>query len=133
MVTGLRAGPPKQQDVTVQNPIGVNAVRNIQIVNGTVNVPAFTPGTTAPIVVTATKTNQAQPTTWSFEVVDASGATTHCGCPDNGHPSKAETRLRNSRRFSSSTSVIASARSIYLTAAAADSGTASSGCSVAST
>lgn len=79
VVTGLRAGPPKQQDVSVQNLGGLASISNIQIVNGTVNAPAFTPGTTAPVVVTATKSDPNQSTVWSFDAIDIGGHTTHCG------------------------------------------------------
>lgn len=78
-VSGLRPGPPKQQDVTVQNTGGVAAVTNVQVDNGTVSVPPFAPGTTAPIVITATKTDQTQRTVWSFDVRDSAGHSTHCG------------------------------------------------------
>jgi len=78
VVTALRAGPPKQQDVTVQNLGGLASISNIQIVNGTVRVATFTPGTTAPVVVTATKSDPAQSTVWSFDATDVEGHITHC-------------------------------------------------------
>jgi hypothetical protein len=78
VVTALRAGPPQQQDVTVKDLDGIASIFNVNVINGTVNVPAFTPGTTGPVVLTATKTNQSQRTFWEFDVKDSKGVTTHC-------------------------------------------------------
>jgi len=93
VVTALRAGPPKQQDVTLTDAgsgIGPDAVRSdgITIANGTV---AFTPFLTAfrspaaspppanaGLVLTATKTNQAVVTNWSFTARDWAGNTKLC-------------------------------------------------------
>lgn len=78
-VSALRMGPPKQQDVTVQDTgSGIAAIFAIRIVNGTVAVPAFTPGTTDPVVVTATKLDQSKRTFWEFRVVDMAGNVRHC-------------------------------------------------------
>lgn len=78
-VSGLFAGPPRQQEVTVQDPgSGLAGVVNIRIVNGTVNVQPFTPGTRSPVRVTATKTDPSRPTVWSFDVVDVAGNVRHC-------------------------------------------------------
>jgi hypothetical protein len=78
-VSGLFPGPPKQQEVTVQNTgRGLREIRNIQVVNGTVSVAPFTPGTTDAVKVTATKANQTQVTVWSFDAVDMGGNVTHC-------------------------------------------------------
>src|SRR5436190_13714179 len=50
-------GPPAQIQLTVRDTgSGVASIR-YNVSNGTVVVPAFTPGTTAPIVVTGTKLN----------------------------------------------------------------------------
>ncbi|HEX2023273.1 MAG TPA: CHRD domain-containing protein, partial [Acidimicrobiales bacterium] len=78
-VSGLFAGPPRQQEVTVQDTgSGLFAVINVQIVNGTVNVQPFAPGSTTPVRVTATKSNPAFPTVWRFDAVDAAGNVRHC-------------------------------------------------------
>jgi hypothetical protein len=78
VVTALRAGPPKQQDVTVTDPDGLARIFNVHIVNGTVAVPAFTLGTTGPVVLTATKTDQSLNTFWEFDVTGVNGVTKHC-------------------------------------------------------
>jgi uncharacterized delta-60 repeat protein len=79
-VTLTVTGPPTaSQQVTVQNTAsGLSAITNIKITNGTVAFPAITPGTTGPVVVTATKTNQSLKTVWSFDATDAAGNVTHC-------------------------------------------------------
>lgn len=43
-----------------------------------VKVPAFTPGTTGPVVVTATKADQTKTTSWEFDVEDMAGNKRHC-------------------------------------------------------
>ena len=79
-VTLTITGPPTaSQQVTVQNTAsGLSAITNVQITNGTVGYPPFAPGSTAPVVVTATKTNQALKTSWSFDATDAGGNVPHC-------------------------------------------------------
>ncbi len=78
-VTARRAGPPKQLDLTAQDTgSGLASITVISISNGTVNVPPFTPGTTSPVVVTATKTDQTKPTVFNVDVTDIAGNTTHC-------------------------------------------------------
>jgi hypothetical protein len=78
-VSGLFNGPPRQQEVTAQDTgSGLAAIRNIQVVNGTVSVQPFAPGTTAAVKVTATKVNPSQLTRWSFDAVDVAGNVRHC-------------------------------------------------------
>ena len=77
-VTALRRGPPAQQDVTVNDADGIARIFNVVVSNGSVNVPAFSPGTTGPVVLTATKSNQSQRTVWSFDVEDSFGNVKHC-------------------------------------------------------
>jgi hypothetical protein len=78
-VSAVRAGPPKQQDVTVQDTgSGLELINNIVISNGTVANPIFSLGARTPVVVTATKTNQAQSTSWSFNARDVAGNVTDC-------------------------------------------------------
>ncbi len=76
-VTAVRAGPPKQQDVTVIDDSGTNvAISNIQITNGTTSISNPSPGV---VVVTATKADPSMPTVWSFDATDPANNTTHCG------------------------------------------------------
>ncbi len=77
-IVGTTAGPPKQMFVSVQDTVGLAMITNVSVTNGTVFVPAFTVGTTSPIVVTATKSNQSLPTTWSFQAVDVDGNVKTC-------------------------------------------------------
>jgi Right handed beta helix region len=78
-VSAVRAGPPKQQDVTVQDTgSGLELINNIVITNGTVATPTFSLGARTPIVVTATKTDQSQLTRWSFNARDVAGNVTDC-------------------------------------------------------
>ena len=57
---------------------GLQAITDILITNGTISVAAFTPGTTGPVVVTATKANQSLPTSFSFKAVDVAGNVKTC-------------------------------------------------------
>jgi Putative Ig domain len=78
-VTALIQGPPAQQQVTVRDAgLGLQAITNIKIVNGTVAPLSFSVGTTGPVVVTATKTNQTERTVWSFDATDTAGNVVHC-------------------------------------------------------
>jgi hypothetical protein len=78
-VSAVRNGPPKQQDVTVQDSgSGLELIDNIVIDNGTVSVPTFSLGQRTPLVVTATKTDQALKTRWSFNARDVAGNVTDC-------------------------------------------------------
>jgi hypothetical protein len=78
VVTGLIAGPPKQQQVTVTASAGLASITQVQITNGTVSVAPFTTGTTGPVVVTATKTDQSQTTSWDFVATDVLGNSQYC-------------------------------------------------------
>ncbi len=78
-VTAVRAGPPKQLDVTAQDTgSGLASITVVSISNGTASVQSFTPGTTSPVVATFTKTNQAKPTVVNVDATDVAGNTTHC-------------------------------------------------------
>ena len=60
--------------LTVQDSgAGLASIVDLRITNGTVDVPAFAPGTTAPVVLTARKTDPRQPTSWSFVTIDTEG------------------------------------------------------------
>ncbi|MDQ6946458.1 MAG: hypothetical protein M3256_09330, partial [Actinomycetota bacterium] len=79
IISGLRAGPPKQLDVSAQDTgSGLQAIINVQITNGTVNVAPFDVGTTSPVVVTASKTDPNLPTAFSFDAVDVAGNVGRC-------------------------------------------------------
>ncbi len=72
-------GPGKQLDLTAQDTgSGIATITVVSISNGTVNVPDFTPGTTSPVVITATKTDQTKPTVFNVDVTDVDGNTRHC-------------------------------------------------------
>ncbi len=78
-VSAVRAGPPKQLDLTAQDAgSGIASITVVSVSNGTVDVPDFTPGTTSPVVITATKTDQSKPTVFNVDVTDVDGNTTHC-------------------------------------------------------
>ena len=78
-VTALIAGPPKQQQVTVTDTgSGLRTIGNIAVTNGTVAVDPFTVGTTSGVHVTATKSDQTKPTSWSFDATDVAGNKRHC-------------------------------------------------------
>jgi hypothetical protein len=61
-VTQTVIDPPARQTVTVHATGGLASITRIAIINGTVAQPTFTPGTTGPVQVTATKTNQSKKT-----------------------------------------------------------------------
>jgi hypothetical protein len=78
-LSATRAGPPAQIDITVQSPdAGVATIVATQAVNTSVAVPAFTRGTRAPIVVTATKINQTLTSQVALRVTDLAGNVTLC-------------------------------------------------------
>lgn len=74
------AGPPKQIQITVQDndTDGLDNVVPVGTTNATVTFPAITRGTKNAVVVTATKTNQANPATVSLYVTDVDGNLTKC-------------------------------------------------------
>jgi hypothetical protein len=79
--SALRSGPPAQMDVTVQDAEnGVCQILPTLLINTQVYVPGFTPGTTDPIVVTATKLSSALPS--QFELMSS----TCDACTQNGDP-----------------------------------------------
>jgi hypothetical protein len=80
-VSGLRAGPPKQQDVTASDSgsgLGPDAISAVTISNGSVALSPFSSPSTGPLVVTATKTDQALVTQWSFTATDWAGNVKDC-------------------------------------------------------
>ena len=78
-VTARRPGPPAQIDITVQDTgVGLKSVLVTKNVNATVSVPAFTVGTTNPVVITATKTNQSLGSQVGLSVSDVGNHVTRC-------------------------------------------------------
>ena len=78
-ITGHGAGPPQTESVTVQDTgSGLAKIYKVKVRNGSVSVPSFTPGTTNPVVVTATKKNQHKKTVWSFYARDEAGNVRYC-------------------------------------------------------
>jgi hypothetical protein len=57
---------------------GLKSILTAESVNAQVNIPAFTPGTTNPVLVTATKIDQNLTSNVTFEVTNMAGATTTC-------------------------------------------------------
>ena len=79
VLTGVIAGPPKQIQITAQDVgSGLQTIVVTNSVNATVNVPAFTPGTNAPVVVTATKTDQTKGAQVGLQTTDVAGNVTIC-------------------------------------------------------
>jgi hypothetical protein len=77
-LTGVIAGPPKQIQITVQDTgTGIGSIVVTLATNVTVPIPAFAPGITTPIVVTATKINQIQGSVVALRVTDLCGNVTN--------------------------------------------------------
>ena len=79
-ITGVFPGPPKTMNVNVQDVgSGIQAINVVTIVNGTISTnPSPIPPGTTPVVVTATKTDQSQPTSFSFNATDVAGNVKLC-------------------------------------------------------
>ena len=78
LLTATIDGPPKQIQVTVQDTgSGLGTIVVTTSTNATTVVPPFTPGTN-PVVVTATKSNQAAGSIVALTVTDAAGNVTEC-------------------------------------------------------
>jgi hypothetical protein len=78
LLTATIAGPPKQIQVTVQDTgSGLGTILVTTSTNATTVVPSFTPGTN-PVVVTATKVNQAAGSHIALTVTDAAGNSITC-------------------------------------------------------
>jgi len=82
-VTALIEGPPRQVQITVQDTgSGLAAAPGgivvFQAVNATVVIPPYAPGTTAPVVVTATKIDQTTRSVITLRITDRAGNATVC-------------------------------------------------------
>jgi hypothetical protein len=64
--------------VTVNDAAGIASINQITDDNASVSVPMFTPGTTGPLVVMATKSTQGTISHFAFHVVDIYGKDTYC-------------------------------------------------------
>ena len=78
---------PRKELVGVFDAGGLQSITNIQAVNATVQIgdPSsayaylkFTPGQTGPLAMTATRVDESQPMSWSFDATDVAGHTKHC-------------------------------------------------------
>jgi hypothetical protein len=72
------AGPPKQIKIEVQDASGVSNINVDQATNASVDLPSGYQGSTSPIMVTATKTNQAHGSFVKLTVTNANGDKTTC-------------------------------------------------------
>lgn len=78
-VSARRPGPPAQIDITFQDTgSGLASIVTKSALNATVSIPAFSPATKNPVVVTATKTNQSQISRVGLEARDVAGNVTRC-------------------------------------------------------
>lgn len=79
MLTSTITGPPKQIQITVQDiGSGLESIVVTKSTNASTVVPAFTMGTTSPVVVTSTKLNQTLGSVVALTVNDVSGNSTSC-------------------------------------------------------
>lgn len=67
------AGGHDTAEVTVTVPSGLESISNVYVDNASVSVQTFTPGTTAPVIVMATKATQGVLSHFSFDVTDTLG------------------------------------------------------------
>jgi hypothetical protein len=78
-LTAVIAGPPKQLQITVQDTgSGLSSIVPTEVTNATVSIPASTVGTTSPVVVTATKTDQTMGASVTLQATDVAGNATTC-------------------------------------------------------
>jgi hypothetical protein len=74
MVVSQNGSNQTQAQNTVQSSIsGLSSISFFLLTNGTSSVPAFTAGTTSPVTVTVTKTDQSQTTHYGFDAVSMGG------------------------------------------------------------
>jgi Beta-propeller repeat len=78
-ITAVIAGPPKQLQITIQDTSGgLNSIIVITSVNANTVVPRFAAGSGSPVVVTATKLDQAKTASVIVRVTDMGGNVTTC-------------------------------------------------------
>jgi hypothetical protein len=85
--TAIRVGPPAQMDITVQDTEGLDQIICTKLVNVRMDMPSFAPGTTKPVVCTATKINPALPSQVELRTCRPDG------CCQNGDPVLAVLRV----------------------------------------
>ncbi len=79
VVTGVVAGPPKQILVQAQDSgSGIASFHVVTAINATVAVDPFSPGTTSPVNVTLTKTDQTKSASVTLTVTDIAGNVATC-------------------------------------------------------
>ncbi|MFZ0391997.1 MAG: CHRD domain-containing protein [Calditrichia bacterium] len=75
----VNPGPPVSIDIRVQDmQSGIASIIVLKSKNATVNIPAFTPGDTGPIMVSATKIDNSKGASVALETMDMAGNTTRC-------------------------------------------------------
>jgi hypothetical protein len=78
-LTAVIAGPPKQLQITVQDSDGgLKSIVTTASSNATISIPAFTAGTTSPVVVTATKIDQTLGASVTLQATDMAGNVVTC-------------------------------------------------------
>jgi hypothetical protein len=80
-LTASIVGPPAQIQVTVQSSgpgLAAGGIVVTELTNATDTIGTYTAGTTTPVVVTATKTNQSLPAQLGLSVTDRNGNVTTC-------------------------------------------------------
>ncbi|HEY3281794.1 MAG TPA: hypothetical protein VGN26_05925 [Armatimonadota bacterium] len=78
-LTAIVAGPPKQIIVTLQDTgSGLATITATVLDNVTLSIPLYAPGTTAPVVVTATKIDQTKAAHLALHSTDVAGNATDC-------------------------------------------------------
>ena len=93
--SAFRAGPPIAVDLIAQDTgSGINTITVLNPLNTTVSVGTFTPGTTSPVTVTATKVDNTQVSSFELRITDQAGNVTTCEL-DQFPKSKAQVTLTN--------------------------------------
>ncbi len=102
---------------------GIQSVTNVHVVNGTVQVGTnpgsehnylrFVPGQKGPLALIATRSVESRPMTWSFDVTDMSGNSTHCTGVVQGTTTSA-TSMETGQSFTVSSVAVPSAGTDYI-------------------
>ncbi|HEX8849069.1 MAG TPA: hypothetical protein VF761_06030 [Gemmatimonadaceae bacterium] len=96
--SGTNASGQKYIEITVQDTkSGLTSIQVMQSTNATTVVPPFPPFTTSPVVVTATKINQASGSQVELKATDAAGNVTTCD------PADVTLKIENSSRAAHAT------------------------------
>jgi hypothetical protein len=91
----FRAGPPIAVDLVAQDfESGISTINVLNPQNVTVSVGVFTPGTTSPVTVTATKVDNTQVSSFELQITDRAGNVTTCEL-DQFPNSKAQVSITN--------------------------------------